>query len=98
MKSYTYILHSKKLSKFYIGATTINPKERLENHIVEYYGNSKFTAKTKDWVIFHIIECENIIQAKAIEKHIKNMKSKSYILNLSKYPEMNVKLIDRYTM
>jgi putative endonuclease len=31
-----------------------------------------------------------------IEKHIKAMKSKKYIENLIKYPEMSVKLLQKY--
>jgi putative endonuclease len=31
-----------------------------------------------------------------IEKHIKNMKSKKYILNLKKYPEMIERLLKEF--
>ena len=36
------------------------------------------------------------LQALAIEKHIKKMKSKIYIENLTRYPEMSNKLIKKY--
>jgi len=42
------------------------------------------------------MECENKTQALAIEKHIKSMKSKIYIENLKKYPEMVTKLLIKY--
>ena len=33
----------------------------------------------------------------AVEEHIKSMKSKKYIQNLKKYPEMVEKLKDKYS-
>jgi putative endonuclease len=53
----------------------------------------KFTAKADDWKLYLKIECKNKHQGLSIEKHIKSMKSKSYIQNLLKYPEMIVKLL-----
>jgi putative endonuclease len=37
----------------------------------------------------------NETQALAIEKHIKNMKSKVYIENLLHYPEISIKLLEK---
>jgi putative endonuclease len=73
MVHFVYILHSTKLNRFYIGETA-NLALRIE-----FYQNSmphKFTAKAKDWTLFHKIECENKKQAVAIEKHIKRLKAK----------------------
>ena len=80
-----YILHSKKLNRYYIGETP-NIEERLVFH--ENSPAHKFTAKAKDWLLFHSMECSDKFQAKRIETHIKKMKSKVYIENLKKYPEI----------
>ena len=70
---------------------------RLERHLLEYYGASKFTAQADDWILFFEIECFEYSQALKIEKHIKRMKSKKYIHNLVKYPEISIKLLEKYT-
>ena len=97
-KFYNYILYSKELDNFYIGATRIDPKIRTERHLLEYYGNSKFTAKADDWHVFFEIECISFSQALKIENHIKRMKSKNYILNLARYPEISLKLLEKYSI
>jgi putative endonuclease len=94
-KYYTYILYSKQIDKFYIGATRLNPIIRKDRHLEEYYGSSKFTAKANDWILYYEIECASFTQALKIENHIKRMKSKSYIRNLHKYPEMTEKLLEK---
>jgi putative endonuclease len=96
MKSFCYILFSNQLDKFYIGYTTVGSDVRLERHLSEHYGLSRFTHKANDWELFLEIECENSWQARAIEKHIKSMKSKGYINNLKKYPEMISKLLLKF--
>ena len=93
---FVYILISKTINRFYIGSTAITPDKRLERHLSEYYGSNKFTAKAKDWKLFFAIKCISLKQATHIEKHIKNMKSKIYIENLKKYPDITIKLTERY--
>ena len=88
-----YILHSVKLNRFYIGYTSTF-ETRLEFH--QNAANHKFTSNTNDWTVFLKINCESKSQALQIEQHIKNMKSKIYIENLLKYPEMILKLLDKY--
>ncbi|HLN96344.1 MAG TPA: GIY-YIG nuclease family protein [Flavobacterium sp.] len=88
-----YILFSEKLNRFYIGATSDfdtrwNYHQHAENH--------KFTHKASDWTLFLSIDCATKTQAFAVEKHIKAMKSKTYIQNLKKYPEMVEKLLQKY--
>jgi len=56
----------------------------------------KFTAKAKDWTLFIAIDKLSKNQANNIEKHIKKMKSKIYIQNLLKYPEIIEKLKNKY--
>lgn len=66
-------------------------QERLFEHVHHVFTNS-FTQRSDDWELFLEIQCANIIQARAIEFHIKRMKSKRYIRNLVKFPEMIEKL------
>jgi putative endonuclease len=93
--AYVYILFSEQLDKFYIGFTTLTVEDRLQKHVSLYYEN-KFTAKADDWTIFLEIECKNQTVARKIEAHIKAMKSKKYIQNLKKYPEIRFKLLEKY--
>ena len=85
------------MDRYYTGSTKLLPDERLKNHVLEYYGKSKFTSKTKDWLLFYSIECQSKQQAQNIEKHIKSMKSKTYIRNLKVFPEITVKLLLRFS-
>lgn len=97
MNAYTYILYSKALDRFYIGSTEFEPSQRLQLHLNEHYGKSKFTSKSKDWTIFFELKCQSIQQAREIEAHIKRMKSRIYIQNLVQYPVMFQKLLIRYS-
>jgi putative endonuclease len=89
-----YILYSIHLSRFYIGETS-DFENRLEQHNSNFY-DSAYTKKANDWKKFLLIECESKSQALKIEKHIKNMKSVTYLKNLKKYPEMVLKLKEKY--
>ena len=88
-----YVLHSVKLNKFYIGSTS-NFDLRLHFHFNSE--NRKFTHNATDWTLFLKIDCENKNQALLIEKHLKKMKSKIYVQNLLKYPEIIQKLLSLY--
>ena len=96
MNYFCYILFSPSLNKFYIGATSNSAKHRLSQHLSDFYGKRKFTHAANDWYIFLEIPCSSYKQAMAIEKHIKKMKSKVFIHNLKKYPDLVHKLILRY--
>ncbi|HLN96345.1 MAG TPA: GIY-YIG nuclease family protein [Flavobacterium sp.] len=88
-----YILFSEKLNRFYTGATS-DFDTRWHYH--QHAANHKFTHKASDWTPFLSIDCATKTQAFAVEKHIKAMKSKTYIQNLKKYPEMVDKLRQKY--
>jgi putative endonuclease len=90
-----YILYSPSYDKFYIGATTIAAESRLERHLEKFYEN-KFTGSISDWQLFFEIGCDTMKQALQIEKHIKKMKSKKYLADLKKFPEIEEKLKGRY--
>ena len=85
-----YILHSISLDTYYIGET-VDLEARIKEHNTSFYENS-YTSKVKDWKLFLSIDCKNRIQARKIETHIKKMKSKKYILDIKKYPEIIEKL------
>ena len=90
-----YILHSASKDKFYIGFVQDSIESRLQKHNAGFYDNT-YTSFATDWVLYLLIECENSHQAICLEKHIKRMKSKEYIRNLKKYPEMISKLLENY--
>lgn len=94
--AHVYILFSISLDRFYTGSTELPPEERLQLHLEKHYGTSKFTSAANDWEVFHIVKCDSIKQARSIERHIKRMKSKTYIQNLTKYPEIIQKLLKKY--
>ncbi len=94
---YCYILHSNSLDRFYTGITILTPGTRLKRHLEKYYGNTKFTAKADDWHLFFFFECKSEKQARKIEQHIKKMKSKKYIQNLKKYPQMTKRILEKFS-
>jgi len=94
MKYFVYILYSQKLDRHYTGSTSdITTRVGFHNNAEA----RKFTAKADDWQLAFTLACENKQQGLDIEKHIKAMKSKVYIQNLIKYPEMVLKLIEKYS-
>jgi len=94
MNNSVYILYSKKLNKHYVGFTQ-DFIQRLGFHSNETQSR-KFTYKADDWELIYTIECESKNQGLSIEKHIKSMKSKTYIQNLLQYPEMKIILLEKY--
>ncbi len=90
---FCYIIHSKNLDKFYVGETS-DFEQRIKFH---NSGFSEFTSKANDWQIYLLISCKNREIARKLEKHIKSMKSKNYIRNLMKYPEIIEKLQAKYS-
>ncbi len=95
--TYCYILYSHKLKRFYTGVTHLDLSDRTIKHNVAAYGNHRYTAKANDWELYLAIPCSTYSQAVRIERHIKRMKSSTYIRNLSKYPAMVNKLITKYS-
>ena len=96
MKYITYILYSQQLNRYYTGSTILEVQERLDRHLLDFYGLSKYTHKAKDWKVYYQIECETLQQARQIEGHIKRMKSRKYIENLKRYPAISTNLLKRY--
>ena len=90
-----YILFSTTASKYYIGVTK-DLQRRIQYHLrKEFHGS--FTAKYNNWELFFEIPNLEIGIARKIEFHIKKMKSKIYIKNLKKHPEIAEKLVLKYS-
>ena len=89
-----YILYSQSLNKYYIGSCT-EVTERLDQHLAKIFPEA-FTAKANDWVVYFSLNNLSYKQARRIESHIKKMKSKKYIENLKKYPEISQNLKNLY--
>ncbi len=87
-----YIIYSKQIDRFYIGVTQDSILRRIDFHNSAKYGKNKFTAKANDWELFLKIGVTNIQHALKIERKIKSMKSRIYIQNLTKYPELITKI------
>src|SRR6267154_2568501 len=86
-----YILFSSSLDKYYVGSTQSTLSERINKHNTSYYGRH-FTSQVKDWELYLGIACSSIEQARKMETYIKRMKSRKYIQDLKRYPEMIDKL------
>eukprot|EP01041_Mallomonas_annulata_P040032 gene40032-63850_t len=68
-----YILHSKKLDKFYIGSCQ-DLNQRLEKHRNKSFEDS-YTTNSEDWELYIDIPNLEYLQARQIELHIKKMKT-----------------------
>jgi len=86
-----YIIYSKSINRFYIGHTS-NIYERLKLHNRGYFGSKSYTYRSKDWEVYLLIQCETNEKALFIESRIKKMKSRKYLENLKKYPELVEKI------
>ena len=82
-----YIIYSKSIDRFYIGYTT-DLQERLKLHNTGYFSSKSFTSRSGDWELFIVIPCETIKEALFVESRIKKKKSRQFIRNLKKYPEL----------
>ena len=95
MATSCYILYSRSLGKFYVGATRTSIEDRLILHAKKVYGQKSFTASATDWELYLNIPTQTYEHALRLEKHIKSMKSRKYIENLKKYPELIEKILDQ---
>src|SRR5690554_2695356 len=90
-----YIIFSSSKDKFYVGVVQDDLQKRIEKHNSRFYDKS-YTKFTSDWELYLFIPCDNFSQATHIEKHIKRMKSKTYIKNLKKYSNISKRLLEKY--
>jgi putative endonuclease len=89
-----YILYSIKLDRFYTGSCR-EFQFRFEDHLGKVYPGA-FTSNSDDWQLFLLVENLTYTQARAIENHIKKMKSRQYIQNLVKFPRILARLKAKY--
>jgi putative endonuclease len=90
-----YILFSKSKNRYYVGYTS-DIEERIKLHNSGSFGYKSYTYKASDWDLFLIISCKTIEQAVFVETKIKRMKSRKYIENMKKYPEMIEKILKEF--
>ena len=95
MGFFVYILYSRSLGHFYIGQTQ-SLDERISNHLEKVFPQA-YTSLADDWELFHSIACSSRNQSVRIERHIKRMKSRQYLLNLKHFPEITEKLKIKYS-
>lgn len=69
---------------------------RIKEHNQGVYENS-FTKRADDRQLFFSITCDSRVVAIKMETHIKKMRSRCYLENLKKYPEISEKLVDKYS-
>ena len=91
---FVYVIYSQALDSYYVGYSS-DPEVRSKQHNEGFYFDS-FTSKSSDWNLFYVLKCNDKTQALKIEKHIKRMKSRKYLQDLAKYPEIGNKLLIRY--
>ena len=89
-----YILYSSKIDRYYVGSC-LDLSERLNQHNSKFF-SSAFTIQSDDWNLFFSIDDLLYQQARNIEAHIKNMKSRKYILHLKKYPDLTLELRKKF--
>ena len=89
-----YIIYSSSLDSFYVGSCK-DFEVRFLQHMNSTFQKS-YTGRAVDWEEFLLIGDLGYEQARQIELHIKKMKSRKYFKDLKSYPEMRLKLIEKY--
>jgi len=87
-----YIIHSKSMNRYYVGHTS-DFGERIKMHNDGHFGGKTYTSRAKDWEEFLLIPCLTVKLAVSLEMKIKRMKSRKYIENLKRYPDLIDKII-----
>jgi len=76
--AWVYILYSKKINKYYVGACIDFDRRFYEHNL----GHSKFTSTGIPWELVYTEEWDDLVLAKQRELKIKKMKSRIYIQEL----------------
>ena len=77
---FVYIIYSSKLDVYYVG-TTDDVERRLQEHNLKIYSAS-FTTKGIPWDLVLSYLCKNSDEAYQLEKFIKRMKSRKFIIKV----------------
>ncbi|MBN1913246.1 MAG: GIY-YIG nuclease family protein [Candidatus Omnitrophica bacterium] len=65
---FVYVQRSSRNHKRYIGFTEKDMQVRLSEH---NYGSGRWTRNNGPFVLVHVQECDNIIEAKSLERFLK---------------------------
>ena len=93
MKHFLYIIYSPKIDKFYVGETH-NLKQRIHNHNQHSYKGA-FTKSAEDWSVKLSFETQDKSEAVFLEKFIKRMKSKKFILKIIDNPNILKDILEK---
>ena len=88
-----YIIYSKSLNKFYIGYTADFEARLIFHNSAQ---NKIWTQKGQPWIVHQLIDQLDKAQALRIEKHLKKMKSRKYLIELKANPLTIVDLKQRF--
>ena len=88
-----YIIYSVNLDKFYIGYTA-DFENRINFH--NSVQNTIWTKRGQPWELYFTIDQLEKSQALRIEKHLKKMKSKKYLIGLKANTQSIFDLKQRY--
>ncbi|RIW15672.1 GIY-YIG nuclease family protein [Algoriphagus lacus] len=91
---FVYILYSQQTDRYYIGQTE-DLDRRLTEHNSHLYQDS-FTKIASDWQMKKSLPCQSKWQAIKIESHIKKNRSRKYVEDFIRYPEIGEKLCKKY--
>jgi len=92
---FVYILYSAQTDKYYIGQT-----EDLERRLIEHNSHlfqDSYTKISSDWKMKISLACSLKKQAIQIEAHIKKNKSRKYVEDFIRFPEIGQKLLKKYS-
>ncbi len=92
---YVYILYSEQTDKYYIGQTE-DLDRRLIEHNTHAYKDS-FTKIAFDWKLKMKLTCQSKRQAIKIETHIKKNRSRKYVEDFIRFPEIGQRLLDKFS-
>ena len=90
---FLYILHSKKLNRYYVGETA-DVEFRMNLHLNKAFSKS-FTSKANDWVVVLTFQTNTKVEATFLEKFIKKMKSKVFIEKIVANPSILDELLKK---
>ena len=93
MGHFLYILHSNAIDRFYIGETP-DIQTRLQQHL-EHHFKTNFTKAANDWEVVLSKECGSRDDALYLERFIKRMKSKKFIVKIIENPQILDDLLDK---
>ena len=92
---FVYIIKSIRTEGFYIGKTYDLEQRLIYHNSLEL--NTGVSKSGIPWEFLFTLEVPTYALAGKLEMHIKRMKSREYCINLTKYPEISQKLIEKYS-